>query len=510
MTRTSWYAAPAAAAGSAFASLAAAALVLSACTATRQAENTTSDGSPPVVVPSSGQAQRSTPSTPAPVTPSEQALEAAYSTPVEDPYYPKTSNPQIDTLHYNLALRWDRTVLTGTATVIFRAMATTNSLRLDISPQLNVSDVAIDAKAIAYIQTGDNLVMAVIHVAKGSQHTLTIDYSGAPATAPAPSGRGDLRGGLGWSRDPEGNVYTFQEPYGAYTWYPVNDHPSDKALYDVQVTVPRGEVAVFNGTLEGEQPAGPDATTWRWHLDEPAASYLTTIAIGDYSAYHQTMPDGTPATYWLLPQDRQLLQTLKSESRRAFTWLESRLGSYPFSTFGVVVVGGQSGMETQSMVTLSRGALERPDAVLEHEMAHQWFGDAVTPTDWRGLWLNEGWAMYLQQWYEHDTGRYEYAGGITRWRALDNAARARSGPPGDYDPTSFGDVNVYLGPALMLDRIRQRVGDRRFEELARAWVVEHEYGNVDRAEFVHWLDVKTGQSFSRLVDLWLDAPTTPR
>lgn len=437
-------------------------------------------------------------------------LAAARSTPVEDPYYPRTSNPGVDALHYHLALQWDGTVLTGEATVIIRAMASTRSLRLDLSSVLDVSGVALDERPIRYTHPGDSLVMTVPQVATGSQHTLTIDYAGSPQPVPAPSGRGDLQEGLGWSLDPEGDVYTFQEPYGAYTWYPVNDHPSDKALYDVRVTVPRGEVAVFNGSLEGHGPAGPDATTWRWHLAEPAASYLTTIAVGPYSAFHDTMPDGTPATYWLLPQDRQLLASLRAESRRAFAWLVDGAGDYPFDTFGVVIVGGESGMETQSLVTLSRGALDRPDAVLEHEIAHQWFGDAVTPTDWQGLWLSEGWAMWLQQAYERDRGGYEYAGGMSRWRPLDNAARRRAGPPGDYAPTSFGDVNVYLGPAMMLDRIRQRVGDREFAVLTKAWVAEHEYGNVDRAEFIRWLDAETGQSFAGLISRWLDSPTTPR
>lgn len=444
------------------------------------------------------------------VTPSTAALEAAKSTPVEDPYYPGTSNPELDALHYDLALQWDGTTLRGRATVILRAMVDTSSLRLDLSRAMRVSRVTIDGDAAHYHQHGSGLVMAVGSVTAGSQHTLVIDYAGAPLPLPAPSGRSDMAEGLGWSHDQDGNVYTFQEPYGAYTWYPVNDHPSDKALYDVQVTVPRGQTAVFNGTLQGQTAAGSEATTWRWHLDEPAASYLTTIAIGPYTAYHQTLPGGIPATYWLLPPDRGLAPTLRAECGKAFSWLEAHAGDYPFSTFGVVIVGGASGMETQTMVTLSRGALDRRDAVLEHEIAHQWFGDAVTPTNWQGLWLNEGWAMYMQQAYEHDTGRYEYDGGIDQWRPYDVASRARSGPPGDFEPASFGDVNVYLGPAMMLDAIRRRVGDAEFLALTEAWVSDHDNGNVDRAEFVSWLDDYTGDDFTALVNRWLDSPTTPR
>lgn len=483
-------------------------VLLAGCTATRQAQNQASSRLPTAAPSQPTETQGPLPRS-GRVWLSQTELDRGESTPVEDPYYPRTSNPEIDTLHYNLALAWDRTILTGRTTIAFRATEETNSVMLDMSTRLSVAEVALDGSAMAYIQVGDSLVIDVIGVARNSRHTLTIDYSGVPKPVRAPSRRSDLDEGLGWTVDPTGDVYTFQEPYGAFTWYPVHDHPSDKALYDVQVTVPKGQVAVFNGQLVGQSTQRPGTTTWRWHTDEPMASYLTTIAIGPYRAYHETMPDGTPATYWLLPQDRALAPRLEREARTAFGWLEERLGPYPFDTFGIVIVDGASGMETQTMITLSRGALNERDAVVAHEIAHQWFGDAVTPDTWQGLWLSEGWAMYMQQWFEKDTGRYEYGGGMSRWRPLDNESRARSGPPGDYDPRTFADLNVYLGPAMMLDAIRERVGDSRFQALARSWVADHEYGNVDRAEFVRWLNAKTGKDFRPLVHLWLDSPRTP-
>lgn len=240
------------------------------------------------------------------------------------------------------------------------------------------------------------------------------------------------------------------------------------------------------------------------------ASYLTTIAIGPYTAYHHMLSDGTTSTYWLLPRDQSILASLKAQTSDAFDWLVDNAGPYPFGRFGIVVTGGDSAMETQTLVTLSRQAFERPDAVIEHEMAHQWYGDAVTPRDWQGLWLSEGWAMWMQQAYEVQRGGYRYLGGIDNWRQYDELARQASGPPGDYDPRSFGDLNVYLGPAMMLDKIRQRIGDADFTALSTAWVAEHEYGNADRAEFLPWLNAETGQRFNGLVNLWLDSPHTPQ
>ena len=352
---------------------------------------------------------------------------------VEDPYYPTHSNPEIDVLHYFLDLDWDGSVLMGRATVTFRPAKDTNVSRLDLASGLSVGGVTLDGAPIDFAQAGDGLELETGHLDVGSTHTLTIDYSGSPEPTPAPSMRSDMTQGLGWTLDRQGNVYTFQEPYGAFTWYPVNDHPSDEALYDARITTQGDDIAVFNGEwVEHVDESG--SSTMVWHVDEPMASYLVTIAIGPYREVVDETPGGMPISYWVMPQDRDLVDKLSSDADAALPWLEEHVGPYPFSSLGVVVVGGDSGMETQTMVTMSRGAVLRPDAVLLHEFAHMWFGNSVSPTDWQGMWLNEGFAMYTQQWFERDTGMPVYGGGVAQWRQYDNPSRLVAGPPGDYDP----------------------------------------------------------------------------
>jgi aminopeptidase N len=435
--------------------------------------------------------------------------EAGRSHPVEDPYYPAKSNPEFDGLHYDLGLAWDGTTLTGDVTIRFRITRSTDQFRLDLLHTLKVSGVIFDGVHTGYHQDGDGLVVKPGSMVGDSRHTVEITYAGKPHPVKAPSHRGDEQDGLGWSLDDDGNVFTFQEPYGAYTWYPVNDHPSDKAMFDAEITVPDGQTAVFNGVLESRHPNPGETTTFDWHLGYPVASYLTTIAIGPYQEHTDTLAGGTPATYWVLPRDESDLTRLKSQTEDAFAWLVKHAGPYPFDTFGTVVVGGTSAMETETMVTMSRAALDRPDAVVEHEMAHQWYGDAVSPVNWLGLWLNEGWAMWMQQAYEKYRGGYQYLGGMKHWRPYDEASRQASGPPGHWDRRSFGDLNVYLGPAMMLDRIRRRIGNDDFTRLSKEWVSHHEYGNVDRREFIRWVNAETGQNFSPLINRWLDSPHTP-
>ena len=446
---------------------------------------------------------------PAPEIPGAQALQAAESEPVEDPYYPETSNPEVDVLHYLLDLDYRDEDLSGTATVTFRATKPTKTIRLDLADALTVGMVTLDDADVAFRHDGNGLTMRTPAMKPGRTHTFVIEYSGRPESVPAPSKRSDMTEGLGWNTASDGAVYTFQEPYGAFTWYPANDHPSDKALYDAQITTSSPDVGVFNGVLE-DKHVGGDLTTTTWHVDEPMASYLTTIAIGPYQQYAGPTRSGLTITYWLMKRDKNLLPLIRSQGADAFDWLVANAGPYPFSSLGVVVVDGQSAMETQTMITINRDKVAIPrDHTLQHEMAHQWYGDSVTPTDWRGMWLNEGWAVYMQWEYVADTPPKEPGLQLSLLREADNTSRRTAGPPGDYDPEWFGDLNVYLGPALLLNEIRKQVGDRRFDQLAKAWPAQHENENVDRAEFTRWVNDFTGQDLTSLIDRWLDSPRTP-
>jgi aminopeptidase N len=436
-------------------------------------------------------------------------LRAARSQPAEDPYYPQKSNPEFDALHYLLRLDWNGSGLRGYASVTFRAATRTRKVRLDLSPALEVAEVQLDGRKIGHRHIRDALLLRTGRLAKSSTHHLKIAYAGTPHSVPAPTARVDMTAGLGWNVDSTGSVYTLQEPYGAFTWYPVNDHPSDKAFYDAVITTHGKDVAVFNGDLLSRTHRG-NATTSRWHLGAPAASYLVTLAIGPYSRSIVRTRSGMAISYWVQRRDRAVLTKVENQGTRAFDWLRAHAGPYPFSSLGVVVVHADSAMETQTLITFGRAELRRSDAVLEHEMAHQWFGDSLTPRTWPDLWLNEGWAMYMQQWFERDTGRPPYGGGLHQWRRYDQQSRDTSGPPASYDPRHFGDLNVYLGPAMMLDAIRQHIGDAEFRRLVKAWPAQHKHSSVDREIFTRWLRSDTGRDLRSLLHRWLDSTRTPR
>ena len=155
-------------------------------------------------------------------------------------------------------------------------------------------------------------------------------------------------------------------------------------------------------------------------------------------------------------------------------------------------------METQGMISMGADVMSWAfEETLLHEMAHQWFGNAVTPADWRDLWLSEGWAMYLEAEYS-DYGSPEM---FESWCASDVA---QSGQAGDYKPTAFANSNVYVCPIPILAQIRDDVGDDAFWALAAKWVSDNMNRNVTREEFRAFLEAETGTDYGPLFATWLD------
>lgn len=471
-------------------------LGLTACSTTAPGSQAPPGGSPPPPAASED------------VPLSDAALRAATSDTEEDSVYPEVGDPLVDALHYQLDVSWtpeaDR--LDAVETLRFRATDDADRIPLDFSDALTISSLSVDGADASWDLEGKDL--SVDHpVVADQDYLLRLAYSGSPEAYPAPSTRPDFAGGIGWTTTDDHEVWTLQEPYGAFTWYAVNDQPADKALYDFTLSVPEPWTGVANGALTASEEEDGVRTT-RWHLDAPASSYLVTIAFGDYRATDLPPVHGVPITVWSAA-DEPGTPGQTAYASRAMRWLEHLLGPYPFDTLGILVVPGESGMESQTMITLGDTPYATSRDVVVHELAHHWYGDAVTPADWRDMWMNEGMAMYLQAMWEAQDRGVPVAEVIDGWARTEAAERKAAGPPGDYDPAQFGSGNVYYGPALMWQELRERIGDRAFLDVLRAWPRTHEYGSATREEYVAWIERRTGAELSDFFDAWLLDPTTP-
>ena len=447
--------------------------------------------------------------------PYEEMYEAGLSTPREDSYYPGKGDPGIDTLHYDLDLTWFKKAreLRGMAEIAFRATAADSRFQLDLAGAMHVrqGQVSVDGIAVPFTHTGKTLFVRS-PVAANSRHTVRIEYRGTPRPAKGPASRSDVaRAGMRVTED--GQLWTMQEPFGAFTWYPSNDQPSDKAFYDVKVDVPGTWVGVSNGRMTHRSTVN-DRTVTEWTNAHPMSSYLMTIGVGPYKRYHQTGPHGLPMNYWV-PRNRPELVKPLLRTPAAMRWLEKRLGPYPFDRVGVIVTPSGSAMETQTLVTFGvknylYGVREVRKTIV-HELAHQWYGDTVTPNDWRDLWMNEGMATYQDTLWAAAQGWTTWRRWQRQWAQDDQLWRDIYGPPGDYLPGQFASINVYYCTALMWDRLRLKIGTATFNRLVRAWpqANAHRDSNQSRATIIAWFEKRTDRELSPFFSKWLNSQKSP-
>jgi aminopeptidase N len=414
----------------------------------------------------------------------------------------------VDALHYTLDLTWDsqRQRLTAEETLLFRAATSADHVRLDLARQLDVSHVWLDGRPVEYDHPGKDVVVDAA-VTEGDRHVLQLAYAGTPEPVVAPTDRPDFQT-TGWTTTSDGSVWTMQEPYGAYSWYAVNDQPSDKAMYDFTIHAPKDMVGVANGRLLSRRTSEGHTVT-RWRLESPAASYLVTIAIGHLTETEDTGPHGLPIVYWT-PTGRPGVLAKVRYAPKAVAYLEGLVGRYPFDSLGLLVVPSTSGMETQTMVTLGDNRYTLSKDVVVHEIAHQWYGDAVTCADWSDLWMNEGMTTYLAEGnWTADHGPEDLPQILRRWSTFAAGMRSQFGAPSQYAAQSFGEGNVYYVPALMWDTIRQRLGDATFWGLAAAWPHTHLYTSQSRTSIADWWSERSGQDLHPLFSSWLEGTTQP-
>ena len=492
-----------------------------ACTGSGSVPKTVPAGSPAHALSSAATTSATTAPTAFPATsPASSAVgavtagdwSAGRSHPVADDMYPQYGDPATDVLHYGLDVKWDpkTTVLTGTATLAIRAAVPTDRFVLDLASAMSADSVSVDGAPVVGVHDGDRLtVPAEEKLPADGTATVVIAYHGTPRLVPPPMTRQDIQG-LGAQVTVGGAVWAQQEPYGAFTWFPCDDQPSDKALYDVTITAPDGWAGVTGGAFQGRTESGGYGV-YRWHQPNPVATYLVAFAVDQFKEDSATGPHGIPLTYWYLPADADAVHKLTAQVPGMITFLEQHFGPYPFPTAGVLFRPEMVGMETQTMITLSSRV---PAADLLHEFAHQWFGDAVTPTTWSGLWLNEGFAMYSQLLWEAQNpalGGGETIDTLLQRQVLprDQMLRTADGPPGHFKPTHFASSNVYYCPALMLNGLRTAIGDTAFYRLLGDWAHQHQGTNQDRRAFVAFVNAQTGRDFTAYINAWLDSPTTP-
>ncbi|MEW2413329.1 M1 family metallopeptidase [Streptomyces sp. NPDC046866] len=452
---------------------------------------------------------------------------------LRDPYFPKAGNGGYQVDHYALDLDYDPAdgVLHGTAVITARAEQGLSSFNLDLAG-LKVEGVSVQGEEARFNRTGNELtVRPAEDLTAGEVFRAEVDYSGRPRTLSDPDGSKEgwipfAGGGGGEDEDGDksrgegrdgGGVVAVGEPVGSMAWFPGNHHPSDKASYDITLTVPHGYEAVSNGELRSRTDAGGGRTQFVWHSPEPVASYLVTAAVAAFRVSDGRTPAGVPLYTAVAPGEAAAAGPALARLPEMVDWGSARFGPYPFSTAGAIVVPAGTltyALETQTRPVFS-GAPKDQDLVL-HELAHQWFGNSVSPKSWKDMWLNEGFATYAEWLWDEEHGGVSAQRRFEAFLAGDTSVDEAAGtdwaafPPGAPPAASnISEDPVYYRGAMVLHRIRQEAGDERFFALLRGWVADHRHGNASTKDFTAYAEQKTGLDLKKVWDVWLYGKDRP-
>jgi aminopeptidase N len=427
-----------------------------------------------------------------------------------DEYFPLAGNGGYDVGHYDLKIHYTppdpepaplEGQLSAEATITLTATEDLDQFNLDLR-DLQVESVVVNGKPMDFTHEDGELVVTPRPKLKaGAEAEVVVTYGGT-TTRPT-----DIEGALyGWVTMRDGAMVV-NEPEGASTWYPVNDHQTDKATYDFEITVPEGLVAVANGELVGAETAA-GWTTWTWDADDPMASYLSTASIGNYELNQWTTASGLTVID-AFDQDLPAGATDGlAQTEEMIAFFEGQFGPYPFSSAGAIVDDDSVGyaLETQTRPIYSGRARE---STVAHEIAHQWMGNSVSPERWSDIWLNEGWATYGSWiWSEHD-------GGATAQELFDEVMAI---PADDEfwttvvaDPGPFGlfaDA-VYDRGAAALYALRVEIGEDAFAELSTAWPTRYADSTATTEDFQALAEEISGQDLEAFFDVWVWTPVKP-
>ncbi len=426
---------------------------------------------------------------------------------IGDLLFPSLGNPGIDVTHYDIDIAYDKEtdLVAGTVGMDITLTQDRTAITLDSAGPV-VQSVSIDRTDAEFVNDAPELRITLPRPGHAGDN-LRIEVTYTVVTSPVDSTIG-LESG--WFNT-DGGSYVLNEPDAARTWLPCNDHPGDKATYTFTIEVAAGVTAIANGALEDHRRVG-ESDVWVWQEDRPMATYLVQLLTGDYQVIDTTGPAGLPLLSVVLRDDVATMQPFIDETPRMIEFFQPYFGAYPLDRYGIAITDSFSGlaMETQERSLFSRddfavgelGGLQQQ--LLSHELAHQWFGDAVSPARWQDIWLNESFATYGEwMWADHV--------GLANIDSLASDELRFRSPGSSADPTAgnlFGG-NSYGGGAIVLHALRRTIGDTAFFALLTRWVADNNGESRTTQDFVALASEVAGQPLTRFFDEWLFAPNPP-
>lgn len=416
-----------------------------------------------------------------------------------DPYTKVAYNPGFTVTHYNLNItyRVEPNLLTGDATLrITPEEGGIDKLTLDLALKAR----KVDAPHGTRFRQSNNKLRISFNKPQNKPFDLRIRYGGNPQPLTSTWGT------VGWEETESGSLVASQ-PCGAPSWFPCDDTPGEKATYDITVTADSTFHIVSNGKLISRKHSG---STTRWHYRDkhPMASYLATVMVGEFTEF--TLGKHIRA---FAPR------ALKSRVTEAFKDQHAMLdfytttyGDYPFDNYTVVVTQDELEipLEAQGLSIFgSNHTAENYERLIAHELAHQWFGNSLGLSQWKDIWLNEGFACYSEWlWAEHAHGTPTTQSARAHYDVL--AAKKQDILLANPGPNDMFDDRVYKRGALTLHALRVLLGDAPFFRAIRSYVAHCQHSVVTPEDFRKALYAEGDtDAINATWVAWVDTPELP-
>ncbi|MGH7652196.1 MAG: M1 family aminopeptidase [Gemmatimonadaceae bacterium] len=419
-----------------------------------------------------------------------------------------------DLQHQSTTVRfdWSRNAVVGTTTLTIAGLPGAPPLAnvaIDAG-DMTIKRVAANSRPLKYDYDGHTLT---VHLARplhaAAKTSITIDYDGANRTKGA------------YFRPARHIVWTQGETEDNRYWVPTYDFPNDKTTWEFYIWTAKGERALSNGRLAGSRVVG-DSIEWHWVLEKPASTYLMTTVIGNYTVLQDKPWRTATIGYWTYPDSVDAAWRGFGKTPAAVDVFSRKTGvPYPWNKYDQIVIpefqyGGMENVTATSQndteILLPAWAVPEisADDLMSHELGHQWFGDLLTTRRWADVWLNEGFATFMEQIFrEEDKGVDE--GAIDRLGTHEQTIEAdrRARRPIVYgkwvnDPIEvFFSGHIYPKGATILQMLRHQLGDAAFWKAMNHYTTSHEYANVVTADLEKAFEESTGNDYKTFFQQWV-------
>jgi aminopeptidase N len=437
------------------------------------------------------------------------------------PQGPQRQSPArtYDVLHYLIRTRFDvpQKIVIGDETIMLKPLA--EGFR---SFALDASDMSIESVTLAssgaelqWSQPPDKLLINMDRsLGPNDILSVRIRYRATPSRGlffvPA-------KEGTDFSKPAQ--IWTQGEPEDNHRWFPCYDYPDDKATTEQYITTAASEIAISNGAL-AETTDNPDGTrTFHWVMSQPHSTYLTSLVVGDYVKLTDAYKN-VPLEYYTYHGTEKTALRAFSETPEMMQFFTGLLNyDYPYHRYAQTIVSAYffGGMENITATTHADSEIlssedELPastEELVSHELSHAWFGDLVTCKSWKELWLNEGFATFMEAVFkEHKEGRDAYLLQMrmnARLYQLEDQLRYRR--PIVFDryrnPTELFDATLYQKGGFVLHMLRETVGDEIFWKSLNNYLDEYKYANVETADLQRVFEATSGKRLDWFFDQWV-------